>query len=782
VLWTGVLCSQTSTIKGNIKNSNDEAIEFATIQLLFDSIYHQSALSDSLGNYYLKATKEGECKLMINILGYSPSEKIILLRKDTIINFVLQPDSINLKEVIIIGKKDFIQSKSDRLIINIRDNIETEGKETIDILRQLPTINISEQSLNIFGKSSVIVYINDRIIRLDGQSLLNYLNSFPPDIISSIEIITTPPAQFDSEGNVGIINIITKKNILPGWKGYFRAGYIQNSYSSYMISAFTNYSGKKFFFEGNFTNANFSYLNQSDYYSLFPAETITTSNPKRWNSVALETQISLGYTFNEKSNVIVDFKIPLFNKDIISDIQNITRFLNPANNQIDSTIYSHGETIKNYYTFNSEIFFKQILSKNSYFTTNIAYLNNYTRNNRDFSSLSQIGNANLTTNNFYTKGSINYHILTPKLDFTFPLCAITTYTGFKLSLTDISSDNEFINRNNDYDFLDSLQSNKYEYEENVLAVYFSMEKNIRKLEFNAGIRSEMTKTDSYSLPTEMQNKDSYIDFFPSIYLSYKFNEKNVISFSYADRIERPPYQYLDPFKWYISQYDYATGNPFLSPSYIRGMELTYLSNTKFNAKIYYTYQKNKIGQYVVLDSLNMMNQIQKADNFLNVNDYGINMYSLYKLGNWLETIMQIDFSYSKYLSNNEAFSDISGINGTIIMNNTFVIKNKFQIICNLEERIPGLYSYRQMNNFFKLDIGINYIYSKKNLEIRLLFNDIFKTANPEYSYISGKIKQIYKNYYDTRMLRLTLVWKLGNWYIKESQKSPSSNIEEKQRL
>jgi hypothetical protein len=648
----------------------------------------------------------------------------------------------------------------------------------------LPTLNISEQSLNIFGKTSVIVYINDRIVRLEGQSLLSYLNSLPPDIINSVEIISTPPAQYDAEGNVGIINIITKKNILPGWKGYVRAGYIKNSYSSYLVSAFVNYNGKKMFFEGNITNGNFSYLNQNHYYSYFPAETTTTFNPKQWKSIGSEAQATLGYNFNKKSNIIIiDFQIPLHNKETITDIKNQTDFINSTNNQTDSTIYSNGKTIKNNYTFNSEIFFKHLFSnKGAYFTVSTAYLNNYTQNRRFFSSLTQINNTNSTTDNFYTKGSLNYNILTPKLDFTFPLFSCMVNTGLKLSFIKTSSNSEFFNIINDNDILEPSQSNQYNYTENVLAVYYSMEKDIRKWSFKAGIRSEITKTIGNSLITDKQHKDSYMDFFPSIYISYKLNNKNTISLNYADRIERPPYQYLDPFKWYISKYDYAMGNPFLKPSYIKNIELTYLLNNTFSTKIYYTDQNNKIGQYVILDSLNIMNQIQKTDNFLNVNTYGINIYKLLKSYSWLETVLQGNFAYSMYLSNKKEISDISGISGTIIMNNTIFINKTFQIVCNLEERIPSLYDYRSVNNFFKLDIGFNYIHSKKGFEARLVCSDIFKTANPKYSYISGGIKQIYQNYYDTRMLRLVLTWRLGNWYNNSSHISSPSNIDEKQRL
>jgi hypothetical protein len=128
-----VVFSQIS-IHGNLKNTNGDPVEFATIQLLFDSIYHQSALSDSLGNYHIKASKTGDCELLVNILGYSETRKKFTLKNDTTINFVLQTDITVLKEISIIGQKDLIQAKSDRIVINIGDNVETKGKETTDIL------------------------------------------------------------------------------------------------------------------------------------------------------------------------------------------------------------------------------------------------------------------------------------------------------------------------------------------------------------------------------------------------------------------------------------------------------------------------------------------------------------------------------------------------------------------------------------------------------------------------------------------------------------------------
>ncbi len=700
------LFSQTYKIRGNINNINGTPITYATVQLLINSEPNQSAISDSLGNYYIEATRRGNCEILIRCLGYSPYQSQFTLINDTIINATLLTDSTFLNEVTIIGHKDLIQFKSDRYVVNIKGNIEIKGKETTDILKQLPTIHLSNETLNIFGKSSVLVYINDREVRLEGQDLISYLNSLPPDVINSIEIISTPPAQYDAGGNVGIIKVVTNKNILPGWKEYIKAGYIRNSYSSYMVSAFANYSGKKMFFEGSLTNANFSNLNQSNYYSYFPNATTVAFNPKKWNSKGLGVNVSLGYNFNQNTSLIADFSVPLFNNSLVSDIENEVKYINLHNNT-DSIIYSNGETMKNDYTYNSEVFFKHVFpNKKTYLIASVAYLNNYTLNERSFTSLTQIDNTSLNTENYYTVGRQNYDILTSKIDFALPLFTCNVNTGFKSSIINTNSNSNFFTVENNVNLMDTTLSNKYNYSENVYSLYYSMEKNIEKWSFKAGVRSEFSGTISNSVTLNEENKNNYIDFFPTLFISNKLNNKSNISLSYSERIERPPYQYLDPFKWYISKYDYSMGNPFLRPSYIRNLELAYFLNT-FSAKAYYTNQNEIIGRYVVLDSLNITKQIEKSDNFLNMNSYGINFYKFLRYKKLIEVILQGNFTYNEYQSNRSEFANIAGLNGTFVMMNTFFVGSMFQIVCNIEEGIPGLYNYRTTKNFFKFDLGFN---------------------------------------------------------------------------
>ncbi len=55
--------------------------------------------------------------------------------------------------------------------------------------------------------------LNNKPIQSDVQSLLNQI---PANSIKSIEIITSPSAQYDAEGKAGIINILTLKNTIEG--------------------------------------------------------------------------------------------------------------------------------------------------------------------------------------------------------------------------------------------------------------------------------------------------------------------------------------------------------------------------------------------------------------------------------------------------------------------------------------------------------------------------------------------------------------------------------------
>ena len=75
---------------------------------------------------------------------------------------------------------------------------------------------------------------------MPATALVQYLAGMNADNAKSIELITTPPAKYDAEGNSGYINIELKQSIDQGFSGGLSAA---NSYSYNDSKSFQNIGG-----------------------------------------------------------------------------------------------------------------------------------------------------------------------------------------------------------------------------------------------------------------------------------------------------------------------------------------------------------------------------------------------------------------------------------------------------------------------------------------------------------------------------------------------------------
>ncbi len=69
--------------------------------------------------------------------------------------------------------------------------------------------------------------LNGRILRLSGEDLTNFLHSISADDIERVEVITTPPARYEAEGDSGLIDIVLKKARADSWSHSLRTRYVQ---------------------------------------------------------------------------------------------------------------------------------------------------------------------------------------------------------------------------------------------------------------------------------------------------------------------------------------------------------------------------------------------------------------------------------------------------------------------------------------------------------------------------------------------------------------------------
>ncbi|MCK4360366.1 MAG: TonB-dependent receptor, partial [Bacteroidales bacterium] len=178
------------------------------------------------GMYYLKANFIGYEKIIIKNIKIYPKQKSINLS-----TIKLKQSLEYLKGVEIVADRSLIEYKIDKKVINVSQDINSAGGSAIEALENTPSVNVDiEGNVSLRGSSNFTVLIDGRPSVLEGSDALQQI---PANTIEQIEIITNPSAKYDPDGIAGIINVILKKQIKPGFNGIVNASVATgNKYSS----------------------------------------------------------------------------------------------------------------------------------------------------------------------------------------------------------------------------------------------------------------------------------------------------------------------------------------------------------------------------------------------------------------------------------------------------------------------------------------------------------------------------------------------------------------------
>src|SRR5262249_23707342 len=148
------------------------------------------------GNYIVLATSIG------HNLAYSKSFEISDAQKaiDLGVLQLIQTQK-NLKEVVVTSKKQFIERKTDRTIVNVDASITNAGTSAMEVLEKSPGVTVDKDgNISLKGKQGVIVMIDGKPSYLSGQDLANFLKSMPSSTLDQVEIMTNPSAKYDAAG------------------------------------------------------------------------------------------------------------------------------------------------------------------------------------------------------------------------------------------------------------------------------------------------------------------------------------------------------------------------------------------------------------------------------------------------------------------------------------------------------------------------------------------------------------------------------------------------------
>jgi len=798
ILLTNEIVGQSSTsikLVGNVKTIKNETLPFANV-ILFNSLddsFIKGTLTDEEGEFALENLSAGNYYLSISIIGFKTYQsevfKLELNEQKDLGIIKLEEETILLNAISLTGRKALIQNKADKIVLNIENSILATGNTALDILNKAPGVSNRNGVLSLVGKTNVLILINGKQTYLSPEQLTTLLESTQSSNINSIEIMTNPPAKYDAAGNAGIINIVMKKNKDEGTNVNVNLGYGQGIYRKTNGGIAMNHRSKTVNLFGSYDysdNVNFGTIDINRYTELsgeslfftsssFERYRFKTHNFKVGTDINITPKSTLG--FMASGNLVTGNSNIRARNDIGSQLQ-----------QLDSTVIGStvGRYPNKYLTFNLNYELKlDTIGSN----LNMSY--DYTLSNKDESF--EFGNRFLDANGAEFRDPNNFRNLTPqdanihvgKADLSLPLDEKSKLeSGLKFSSVETDNVLQFDTLEMDGSYVnDESRSNQFIYREEITAGYVNYNSQFGSYSMQVGLRAERTQSKGNSVTNNNIVSKTYTNLFPTLSLQKKIDENNTINVSYGRRIDRPNYASLNPFVYYIDEYTFRFGNPFLNPQYTDSYTLSYMLKNKYKLDLNYSNTEDVIANIILTDPVT--NSISQTDANLNgFKSYSLNINAPIKIANWWETYNNFSMFYNQYNSNN--------IEGTPVQlekmawqassNHSFTIDDRSSAEFRANYISPNVYGVLNLEAFYGIDLGVNRKFLDNNMNVQLSVSDILNTwgGRGVNSSQSGSNFNVFRTY-DSRVIRLSLTYKFGNVKLESAKKRDTAR-EEKNRL
>jgi len=771
-----------SAITGKVVDaSTSEPVEYATVAIYTqaDNKLLTGVITDSQGVFKIENVKAGTYKVSVSFMGYEPTEipnVVVDGHQNKSLGVIkLGTGDKQIEEVEVVAKVNSVQYKIDKKVVDVAGNAQADGGSAADALEGVPSVDVDiEGNVSLRGSSNFTVLIDGKPTAMDAADVLKQT---PAAMIQNIEIITSASAKYDPEGETGIINLVTKKNVVQGMNGVVNLSV--GSQGRYGVDFLLNWRKDKYnyFVGGSYNNRGFDfegtnnrithardaqnagdatknydkYVNQDD------------DGERRFGGKSLKTGFDLYPNQKNSVNITIEGGLWGGNGDAYTNYENYFDY--GVNN-----IYSDYEYVRSISDDEDQSVWANISTSWQHDFARkghkLNFIANYSRSQRDEDNdFMQYKSSSKTDLMNVTSASYGHIINSDKsqdrarvnLDYTLPFADENGKfeAGYQGDLS---------HSVNDYDFSDYVSEGKYDINDNftnditfkrfINAVYSTVSRNFGGFGIQLGLRGEYTFR-QLSSPKEA-DKHKYeinrFDIFPTLHISQQVGERNSIQFGYSRRIRRPWENALNPFPRYSDEYSRMLGNPDLNPVYTDAMELNYQMNFDKMFWALETYFRHTKGQMEMVSSLATDGSdilISRFENLSDNNNMGFSVTGQWDPVKWFG--VNVDLSVRQYYikgvyNGEERKQDGNSWRTRETFNFTPGKNTKIQVTLRYNGANKTLISSNKGN----LDAGlaIRQSFFKKKVTATLGMRDMFNTRKRESTTITDEY-YLYSNRHNT---------------------------------
>jgi hypothetical protein len=244
------------------------------------------------------------------------------------------------------------------------------------------------------------------------------------------------------------------------------------------------------------------------------------------------------------------------------------------------------------------------------------------------------------------------------------------------------------------------------------------------------------------------------------------HKNHTLSANFGRRIDRPAYQDLNPFLFFLDKYTYGAGNPYMRPQYTNNFELSHLFKGFLTTTLNYSLTTDVFSETFDQEKLpngeNGYATIQRNGNIGRRENGGIAVNAQIRASSWLTAMVYTNYNYSRYkgvLYGDPI--DVSAGNLLVSLNNQMKFSKGWSAELSGWYRTKGVEGQIIIEPFGALSAGVSKQVMKGKGTVKLNIRDIFYTQWVEGDINFKATEAHFKNYRDTRVANITFTYRFG---------------------
>ncbi|RZJ75703.1 MAG: hypothetical protein EOO47_19445 [Flavobacterium sp.] len=265
-------------------------------------------------------------------------------------------------------------------------------------------------------------------------------------------------------------------------------------------------------------------------------------------------------------------------------------------------------------------------------------------------------------------------------------------------------------------------------------------------------------------------------------LKSSYVENHNIRYSYSRRVDRPNYQQLNPFVFYMDPLAVDQGNPYLKPQFTDNFEINY-SYKQASLSLGYSDTRDMITQISQQnDATRVISVIRQ--NLGRFQNFSAGIYVPIKIAKWWNLQNNASIYYSKFEDGNLEGAAYSAGKAAVNLysSSSFTLPQNFSVEINFWLNTPRVSGVERTTvTQYAINAGIQKSMLNKKLKLRLNMDDIFLTNYWAGSLIYQNVNMNVTNRYTSRRANFNISYSFGNQNVKSARSRNTATDDIKNR-